>query len=107
VTRARDSQGARARWIPGGLCVKGHSRSFDTVPFNRSHTISYWPSMCSYLVGLQFLRYSEIGLLVESRSFSDPQYLALPFKVTPMEVPGTLWSHAMLKIATEVVLNIK
>jgi len=42
---ARDSQVARTHRVPGGLGVKGHSRSFDTVPFDRSHTISYWPSV--------------------------------------------------------------
>ena len=37
---ARDTQGARTRGVLDGLGVKGHSRSFDTIPFDRSHTIS-------------------------------------------------------------------
>jgi len=33
----------------GGLSVKGRSRSLDMVdlPLDRSHTISYWPSIIS------------------------------------------------------------
>jgi len=45
VPRAWDSQGARTRGVLDGLGAKGLSRSFDTIPFDRSRTISYWLSM--------------------------------------------------------------
>jgi len=56
---ARDSQGTSTCGVgvPGGLGVKGDSTSFDTVglALDRSHTISYWPSMFLVLFGVRKL----------------------------------------------------
>jgi len=63
MPRTRDSQEARTRGVPGGLGVKGHLTQCGLIDHIR-FLIGF---LCSYLIGLQFLIYSEI--LVENRSF--------------------------------------
>ena len=71
MPRARDCQWARVGGVPGGLGVKGQSRSFDTVPLI-DHVRCLIGLLCSYLIliGLQFLTYSKTYVSVVKISTS-------------------------------------
>ena len=64
-------------WHDLKMWVRGHSRSLDMAPFDRSHTSSYSSSIVTVAVPLSFSKLSEI-LVEKKANFSYPFHARSP-----------------------------